>query len=148
MNTGHVAVPSAWPQAGEQLPKCSCEFIDGEALARYALASGDDNPVHLDLEIARRAGLAERPIHGMLMVGYFEPMIFAWRRDLAITTLSVKFLRPVLAGQRFETSGKVVRVSQDDVQSIIVRLMVHGFGGDKLGGDLAVLAEAHLRPRP
>jgi acyl dehydratase len=144
-----VASASAvlWPQAGEQLPKCGCDYVDANALARYAKVSGDDNPLHLDLSIAHRAGLEERPIHGMLMVSHFEPMIYAWRPDFMLVGLTAKFLRPVLAGQRFETSGRVMRVSPNENPGIIIRLMVHVFGGEKPGGDLAVLAEAQLQPR-
>jgi acyl dehydratase len=131
-----------WPQVGEQLPKQSCGPLDGDALLRYAKASGDDNPLHLDLAIARQVGLEERPVHGMLMMGYFEPMIFAWRPDLALVNLSGKFLRPVLAGQRFEMSGRVMRVTGGESPSIILRLMAHGEGRD-----LALVAEAKLLPQ-
>jgi acyl dehydratase len=131
-----------WPRIGEQLPKQICGPLDGAALQRYAQASGDDNPLHLDLAIARQAGLVERPIHGMIMMGYFEPIIFAWRPDLALTNLSAKFLRPVLAGQTFEISGRVIRGATVECPNIILRLMVHGEQRD-----LALVAEATLLPR-
>ncbi len=130
------------PQVGERLPKQCCGPLDGDALARYAEASGDNNPLHLDLAVARQAGLEERPIHGMLMMGHFEPMISAWRSDLALVNLSAKFLRPVLAGQTFEISGRVIRVNGGDAPSVILRLMAHG-----QGGDLALVAEAKLLPK-
>jgi acyl dehydratase len=136
------AVESDWPRVGEHLPKQCCGPLDGDALRRYAEASGDNNPLHLDLAIARQAGLEERPIHGMLMMGHFEPMISAWRPDLALANLSAKFLRPVLAGQTFEISGRVIRVNGGDTPNIILRLMAHG-----QGGDLALVAEAKLLPR-
>ncbi len=132
-----------WPRVGEQLPKRCCGPLDGDALARYARASGDDNPLHLDPAIARMAGLEERPIHGMLMMSHFEPLILAWRPDLALVNLSGKFLRPVLAGQTFEISGRVIRVNGGESPSVILRLMAHG-----QGRDLALVAEAKLLPHP
>jgi len=129
---------------GEQLPKRKCGPLDAEALTRYALASGDDNPLHLDLAIAKRAGLEERPIHGMLIAGHFEPVIRAWRQDFELMGLSIKFLRPVLVGEMFELSGRVIRVSQIDRPNIILRLMAHGLKADGSAGDLALVAEGKL----
>jgi hypothetical protein len=77
----------------------------------------------------------------MLMMGHFEPLILAWRPDLALVSLSAKFLRPVLAGQVFEMSGRVMRVTGGESPNIILRLMVHG-----PGHDLALVAEAKLLP--
>jgi acyl dehydratase len=142
MNANHACAAAVdWPQVGEQLPKRCCGPFNGDALARYARASGDDNPLHLDPAIARKAGLEERPIHGMLMMGHFEPLILAWRPDLALVNLSAKFLRPVLAGQTFEISGRVIRVTMGESPGIILRLMAHG-----QGRDLALVAEAKLLP--
>jgi 3-hydroxybutyryl-CoA dehydratase len=143
MRVNHAQITgSDWPRVGDQLPKQCYGPLDGDALRRYANASGDNNPLHLDLAIAQRAGLEERPIHGMIMMGHFEPMIFAWRPDLALVNLSAKFLRPVLAGQTFEISGRVIRVTGGDSPSIILRLMAHG-GAAR---DLALVAEAKLLP--
>ncbi len=85
--------------------------------------------------------LAERPIHGMLMMGYFEPVIRAWRPDLVVMSLSAKFLRPVLAGQTFEISGRVVRTTSAERPTVILRVMVHG-----AEHELALVAEAKLSP--
>ena len=108
--------------------------------------SGDDNPLHLDPEIAKLAGLDAPPLHGMLMMSHFEPALMtwiaSWRRDVKIAKLSGKFLRPVLAGQAITISGKIVRSSLEPQPHLILRLMAHG-----AGRDLAILAEATLLPR-
>ena len=44
--------------------------IDREMLARYAEASGDTNPLHLDPEFARKAGFADVIVHGMLSMAF------------------------------------------------------------------------------
>ena len=136
------APPPDWPRAGDEIGAQNFGPFAQEALARYAAVSGDDNPLHLDPEAAKAAGLAGPPVHGMLMLSCFEPLIMGWRRDLFISRLSAKFLRPVLAGQAFELSGRVMRVSAEVSPNIILRLMVHGHGGD-----LSLVAEATPRPR-
>jgi len=132
-----------WPKNGEQLEKKLVGPLDAQAVARYALASGDDNPLHLDPSIAAQAGLEAPPIHGMLIVGQFEPMLYAWRPDFALLGLSTKFLRPVLIGQAFELSGRVIRVVPDQKDGLLLRLMAYGIG--KAGArDMALVAEAKL----
>lgn len=130
------------PQAGATLGPSNFGPITQEQLARYAQASGDDNPLHLDPTLAVAAGLAAPPIHGVLMMSCFEPALRRWRPDLEIIRLSAKFLRPILVGGTIRVAGRVGRVEGGPDGAILMRLMAHG---EK--GELAVLAEAALRPR-
>jgi acyl dehydratase len=111
-----------------------------EVVAAYAQASRDDNPLHFDPEIAARAGLERPPVHGMLIMGCFEPYVGAWRPEAEIVKLSAKFIRPVLTGDRIELSGKVVRVTADG--PAVLRLTVRG----ENGGEIACLAEIFVAP--
>jgi acyl dehydratase len=104
---------------------------------RYALVSGDDNPLHLDPEAAKAAGLAGPPVHGMLMLSCFEPLIMGWRRDLFITRLSAKFLRPLLAGEGIRVLGRVLRSQKVPKLELVLRLTARG-----PNDDLVILAEA------
>ena len=104
----------------------------------YAEASGDDNPLHVDASLAARAGLDRPPVHGMLLVGCFEPFIAAWRPQARLAGLSARFIRPVLTGEAVEVSGKVVQLRVDG--RVVLRLTV------KRGADLACLAEATVVP--
>jgi acyl dehydratase len=53
------SAPQAAPVATERV------LPEVDVAARYALASGDHNPIHLDDEAARRAGLPRTILHGM-----------------------------------------------------------------------------------
>ena len=44
--------------------------IEQELLNRFAAASGDPNPIHLDPDVARQAGLPGVIAHGMLVAGF------------------------------------------------------------------------------
>ena len=130
------------PQTGAKLePRHFGPFAAAD-LARYAAASGDDNPLHLDPDIARRAGLDRPPVQGMLMMSCFEPALAAWLPDFAVVRLSAKFLRPVLAGEGIAISGRVAQSTGGENPRLVLRLMAH-----RTAGDLAVLAEAALVPR-
>jgi acyl dehydratase len=87
IEAGMEPVPPDWPKAGDEIRAQDFGPFTREALARYAAVSGDDNPLHLDPNAARAAGLAGPPVHGMLMLSCFEPLRLTARarnNDLAI----------------------------------------------------------------
>ncbi len=59
--------------------------ITNEQLKQYAEASGDHNPIHLDDDIARKAGLSGRIAHGMLSMGYL-----ARQADRAVAAIATE----------------------------------------------------------
>ncbi len=113
--------------------------FDAIAVAAYARASADDNPLHVDPGLAARAGLARPPIHGMLAMGCLEAYLHEWRHDVTVTKLSAKFIRPVLTGEAIEITGKVVRVAPGC--PAVLRLTVKRDGGER---DLVCVAEAFV----
>ena len=134
---GMELAPPDWPKTGDEIRAQNFGPFAREALARYAAVSGDDNPLHLDPNAARAAGLAGPPVHGMLLLSCFEPLIMRWRRDLFIARLSGKFLRPVLAGEGIRVSGRVVRSRDVPRPELTLRLIARA-----QNKDLAILGEA------
>ena len=129
------------PKVGEKFAAISFAPCDMDELRRYSLVSGDDNPIHLDPELARRAGLPAPPVHGMLLMSRLVPALAVWRPDLTIIRLSNKFLRPVFVNEGGEFSGRVAQVTQGDSSGnpakILLRLMMHNERRE-----LSLLAEA------
>ncbi len=132
---------AAWPRMGCELHAQEFGPFGREALSRYAAISGDDNPLHLDPESARAAGLADTPVHGMLMLACFESFIKSWRHDLFVARLSAKFLRPVLAGESIRISGRVLRSRSAPHRELILRLFARTPNDDP-----AILGEAEVLP--
>ena len=112
------------------------------AITAYAAASADTNPLHTDPALAAKAGLARPPIHGMLIMGCFEPYLAAWRPGAAIRKLSAKFIRPVLVDEGIEVSGKVVQAAPGS--PVVLRLTVKRHAGEGGASDLVCLAEAFV----
>jgi acyl dehydratase len=137
IEAGMEPAPPDWPRVGDEIRGQSFGPFAREALARYAAVSGDDNPLHLDPSAARAAGLPGPPVHGMLILSCFEPLIVRWRRDLFIARLSGKFLRPVLAGEGIRVSGRVVRRRDVPRPELTLRLIAR-----TQNNDLAILGEA------
>jgi acyl dehydratase len=135
-------VNRAVPEVGTRLPERAVGPFTSAELAAYADISGDTNPLHLDSGLARKIGLAARPVHGMLLLAAFEPALQEWRPDLRIEHLSARFTQPVLEGEPVTLSGRVVRVSGGDTAQVLVRLMAHGASRAP-----AIVGEALLVPR-
>jgi acyl dehydratase len=128
------------PAPGETLPEIEIGPFDAEALQRYALASGDDNQLHLDDALAQSVGLKAPPVHGMKLLACFEPMLANWRADLALTSLSGKFVQPVLRGETAVLSARVLRSSEQE--GVFLRLLARGPTRAP-----AIVGEATLRRR-
>ncbi|RFC76629.1 MaoC/PaaZ C-terminal domain-containing protein [Streptomyces sp. AcE210] len=69
-----------------QLPK-----ITRTTLALYAGASGDHNPMHIDLDVARSAGMDDVFAHGMLSMAYLGRLLTANVPQERIRSYSVRF---------------------------------------------------------
>ncbi len=114
------------PQVGDRMPERRMPPFTTEQLIAYAQASGDTNPLHLDLELAKAVGLAAPPVHGMLLLASFEPALREWRPDLRIERLSARFTQPILVGEGVTLSARVVRAERDERPRVLLRLIANG----------------------
>lgn len=57
-------------EAGTELPPLVIDPISRTTLALFAGASGDHNPIHVDLDVAQSAGLDDVFAQGMLSMAY------------------------------------------------------------------------------
>ena len=65
--------------------------ITRETLARFAAASGDGNPLHLDSAAARAAGFDDVIAHGMLIAAYAGRAVEQWFPGRAIARFATRF---------------------------------------------------------
>lgn len=80
--------------------------VDDDQTQRYAEASGDHNPIHLDESVARMAGLPGIILHGMCTMaiavkGAVDGL--AGGDPTRVRRVGVRFSRPVLPGQELTT---------------------------------------------
>ncbi len=77
----------------------------------YAAASGDFNPIHLDPEVGKMAGLGGVILHGMCTMAWAVEATVNFLGDPgALKKFRVRFSRPVAPGDTVSFSGKVTRV--------------------------------------
>jgi acyl dehydratase len=80
--------------------------VDDDQMERYAEASGDHNPIHLDASVARKAGLRRPILHGMCTMAMATKAAvngLCGGDPTKVTRIAVRFSRPVLPGNELTT---------------------------------------------
>lgn len=82
------------------------QTIGPDQTFRYADASGDRNPIHLDDKVARLVGLPGIIVHGLCTMAFTSTVIIdglGGGDPVRLKRLRVRFSRPVLPGQTITT---------------------------------------------
>jgi len=77
--------------AGTELPPLAVAPISRTTLALFAGASGDHNPIHLDIDVARSAGLDDVFAQGMLSMAYLGRLLTDRFPQESIRSFGVRF---------------------------------------------------------
>jgi acyl dehydratase len=101
-------------EVGTELPPLELEPITRTTLALYGPASGDLNPIHLDIDVARSVGLDDVFAHGMLSMAYLGRLLTNWVPQDRIRTFAVRFAAITPVHARPTCTGRVVSVEQVD----------------------------------
>jgi acyl dehydratase len=81
-------------------------MIDPDQTYRYAEASGDHNPIHIDPAFAQSVGLPGIIVHGMCTMGFASRAVIAHAcADVStrLRRMAVRFARPVVPGKPITT---------------------------------------------
>lgn len=85
VRTGAIAV-------GDRLPDMVSPAITRTTLALFAGASGDHNPIHIDIDFAKAAGMPDVFAHGMLSMAYLARMLTRWAPQGALRRWDARFV--------------------------------------------------------
>jgi|TARA_B110000977_G_scaffold201578_1_gene296980 acyl dehydratase len=130
-------------KVGDKLPDHICGPISRTTLALFGGASGDHNPMHVDIDFAKKFGMPDVFAHGMLSMAYLAQLVTNWADQSQLREYGVRFtsITPVLA--TVTCKGKVVEKMDvnnepclkvevtaeiDDGTSILVGDAIIGFG--------------------
>ncbi|MHA4778825.1 MaoC/PaaZ C-terminal domain-containing protein [Streptomyces sp. MSC1_001] len=69
----------------------ACPKITRTVLALYAGASGDHNPVHIDIDACQAVGIDDVFAHGMLSMAYLGRLLTDWVPQERIASYEVRF---------------------------------------------------------
>jgi acyl dehydratase len=83
--------PTPQTEVGTELPPLRLEPVSRSTLALFAGASGDHNPIHIDLDVAKSASLNDVIAHGMLSMAYLGRLLTNWVPRQRIRSYQVRF---------------------------------------------------------
>jgi acyl dehydratase len=94
-------------KVGDKLPALTLPPVDRTTLALFAGASGDHNPIHIDIDFARKAGMPDVFAHGMLSMAWLGRLLTQWVPQQQIRHFGVRFLGITQIGHIITCSGQI-----------------------------------------
>jgi acyl dehydratase len=104
---------------GEEIPALTTPLVSRHTLALYCGASGDHNPIHVDLDFAKSSGLDDVIAHGMLSAGYLAQMLTNWIPQSALRSFNNRFTAMTQIGDTVTCSGKIVEKFEKDGEKFL-----------------------------
>lgn len=132
---------------GTALPPLVVGPLTRTTLALFAGASGDHNPVHVDLDVAHAAGLDDVFAHGMLSVAHVARLVSSWAGAGRLRALRVRFvaITPVNASP---TCHGTVRELHDDGSASVELAVRLADGTTTLTGTAVLDLTHHTKENP
>ena len=121
---------------GDKIPDLVIEPITRSTLALYAGASGDHNPIHIDLDFAKEAGMKDVFAHGMLIMAYLGRAVTNIVPQSNLKNFNVRFSSITNIGDILTCSGEVNKIDKNNSKkTIVLDLIVSDeFGDIKISG--------------
>ena len=125
---------------GDALPPLMLPPLSRTTLALYAGASGDHNPIHIDIDFARQAGAPDVFAHGMLSMAWLGRMLTGWTAQQNLREFGIRFSAITQVGERITCSGRVTeKLERDGERLVRVEVQTTNDAGEvKLVGDALI----------
>ncbi|MCY1354219.1 MaoC like domain protein [compost metagenome] len=127
-------------QVGDEIPLLKLDPINRTTLALYCGASGDHNPIHIDIDFARKARMPDVFAHGMLSAAYLGRLLTNWVPQSQLRSYSVRFTGITQLGHVPTCTGIITEKFEADGEKR-VRLAIrcgNQYGEEKLVGEAVV----------
>ena len=105
---------SSTPAVGDRLVHKTFPPITRHTLALYCGASGDHNPIHVDIDFAKAAGFPDVFAHGMLVMGYLGQALTDAVAPSRIRAFSTRFAAITQLGAQLTCEGHVSELLDDE----------------------------------
>jgi len=127
-------------KVGDILEPLTQKPISRSTLALFAGASGDHNPIHIDIDFAKSVGLDDVFAHGMLGMAYLGRFLTLFTDQKNLRSYSVRFSSITQVGAELKCSGKVTEIFEEkDEKFLKLELSATDQNNDvKLMGDAVI----------
>ncbi len=93
--------------------------ISRHQLALYCGGSGDHNPIHVDLDFAKKFGFKDVFAHGMLSMGFLGRLVTSYAPRDRIRKLGTRFTSITWVGDVITLSGKVTAKREEGGEKLL-----------------------------
>jgi acyl dehydratase len=126
---------------GDQPIRLETDPISRTTLALYGGASGDHNPMHIDIDYAKAAGENDVFAHGMLVMAYLGRSVTSWVPQTQVRSFNTRFTAITRVGERIICTGKVVeKLEEDGEKRVKVELAATNEKGEPKAAGEAIVA--------
>lgn len=108
---------------GDPLPALKIEPISRRTLAMFAGASGDHQPVHIDIDEAKRRGREDVFAHGMLSMAYAGRFLTEWSPQVRLRSFRARFTAITPVHSSPTVTGSVTEI-QNGAATIELQLLL------------------------
>ncbi|MBL8666433.1 MAG: dehydratase [Rhodospirillales bacterium] len=128
---------------GDEVIHLEVPPISRTTLALYGGASGDHNPMHIDIDYAKAAGQSDVFAHGMLVMAYLGRGVTSWVPQSALRRFFTQFKAITRVGEKITVTGKVAKKEEADGEKCVsLELAAKNDNGDTKATGEAVVALA------
>lgn len=127
-------------EIGDEVAVLENPALTRTTLALFAGASGDHNPIHIDIDFAKKNGMDDVFAHGMLSMAYLGRLLTSWVPQTAIRKYSVRFISIANLHDRITCKGTVAEKYEEGGKHFIKLdlIAVNQDGDIKLKGEAVV----------
>lgn len=126
---------------GDELPFHTSPRISRHVLALFCGASGDHNPMHVDIDFAKSFGMPDVFAHGMLSMAYLGQLLTHWVPQAQLRSWNARFLSITLVGATVRCTGIIVdKVQIDGERCVRLDINAHTDAGQHTLAGEAVIA--------
>ena len=106
-------------KVGDEIPKIVLPPISRHQLALYCGGSGDHNPIHVDIDFAKKFGFKDVFAHGMLSMAFLGRVVTGWVPQKQVRGLGTRFTSITWVGDVITVSGKVTAKREANGEKVV-----------------------------
>lgn len=127
-------------KVGDTLPPLKLPPISRHQLALYCGGSGDHNPIHVDIDFAKKFGFKDVFAHGMLSMAFLGRLVTSWVPQTQVRKLGTRFTSITWVGDNITVTGKVTGKREANGEKLVDLEVkcTNQNGQDTLQGDATV----------